>query len=169
MANLRCCVLSIFCFFVVAVSAYAESVDSFPWLIYSDKEKCVVTLGNKSNPAVVHFVSGYGIKGVDNQAILKELKSAIKRGCSISATSSAGFSPLNAAIMYEHPQLVEYLLEKGADPNNRIKDRDPNNRIKTQRQTITGMNSFEFIDLLIKVKGNSKVKQEIRELLLRSK
>ncbi len=160
MANLKCYVLSVFCFFVVSASAYAESVDSFPWLSYSDKEKCVVTLGNKSSPAVVHFVSGYGLKGIDNEAILKELKSAIKRGCSISAPDNAGVSPLNAAIMFEHPKLVEYLLQKGADPNNRI---------SSHRKSINGMNSFEFIDLLIKVKGNSKVKQEIRELLLRSK
>ncbi len=63
MANLRCCVLSIFCFFVVSVSAYAESVDGFPLLSYSDEEKCVVTFRERSSPAVVHFVSGYGLKG----------------------------------------------------------------------------------------------------------
>lgn len=49
----------------------------------------------------------------------------VDHGAVVTAGAASGSTPLHAAICRQHKQIVEWLLEKGADPNATCKECDP--------------------------------------------
>ena len=66
-----------------------------------------------------------------------------------------GLSPLNAAILYNEPALVERFLQAGADPYRRI---------VSSRARIDGLDAFEFLHRLM-TKAPSQNRQAVASLL----
>lgn len=66
-----------------------------------------------------------------------------------------GLSPLNAAILYNEPALVERFLQGGADPYRRI---------VSSRARIDGLDAFEFLHRLM-TKAPSQNRQAVALLL----
>jgi hypothetical protein len=61
--------------------------------------------------------------------------------------------PLNAAILFNQPELIPMLLSKGADPERKI---------VSAKATLNGMNSCQLADFLDKGKQG---RQEIKNIL----
>lgn len=55
-----------------------------------------------------------------NQSIIAVMQTAINEGCNINEPNAAGLSPLNAAIVLNHSELVNLLLKNGANPRIKI-------------------------------------------------
>lgn len=121
----------------------------------TDPSGCFTTDGRSVWPTISLMVAAYGDPKVKNDVVLKVVDRAIKSGCDISAPDAAGLSPLNAAILYNEPVLVGFLLERGADTSKRI---------ASPKEHLNGLDSLEFVDLLM-TKDKAKDRQAVKLLL----
>ncbi|MGM3386878.1 hypothetical protein KXR94_04385 [Stutzerimonas stutzeri] len=90
-------------------------------------------------PTIVLMTGAYDKLSGDKVVVLKVLDTAINAGCDIDEPDELGFSPLNAAILYNEPVLVERFLQAGADPYRRI---------VSSKASIDGLDAFEFLHML---------------------
>ena len=122
-----------------------------------DEKGCVLRFvsGDQTIQALQLAVNVYGQNGVDDDMIVSEINRVIDSGCPVNEADEQGLTPLNAAILFNEPALVELLLSKGADPDKKI--------LRPGKIT-DGMNSYEFADMLAE-KDDGKDRQRIRKLL----
>lgn len=121
-------------------NAWSDSLASFG-LRTKDKNPCRLTDGRGFEaPTIVLMTGAYDKLSKDKVAVLKVIDTAINAGCDIDEPDELGFSPLNAAILYNEPALVEHFLQAGADPYRRI---------VSSRASIDGLDAFEFLHLLM--------------------
>lgn len=71
-------------------------------------------------PAYNFLVSGYGMYGEANNRRTLELSELFIQKCADIDRVYKGFSPLNAAILSNEPELVQHLVLHGADPHKRV-------------------------------------------------
>lgn len=111
---------------------------------------------NVAGSTIGLMVAMYGSNSLlDDEIILKTINQAVKSGCNIEEPDSMGLSPLNAAILFNSPELVSFLLSLGANPTNAI---------TSQKQSLNGLNSFQFVEQLDKKQSNwSAVKAVLAE------
>lgn len=71
-------------------------------------------------PALNFIVAGYGLNGLrEREAILELSQSFINKGADINKPWD-GFTPLQAAVIANEPNLVQHLLKNGANTNLRL-------------------------------------------------
>lgn len=110
-----------------------------PGLQLTDETGCYVTDGDFVTPTIVLMTGAYNRPALDNGEVLGIINTAIAAGCRIDEADEMGMSPLNAAILYNEPELVALFLRNGADPYLKISSAKP---------SIDQLNSFEFLELL---------------------
>ncbi|WP_313009320.1 hypothetical protein [Stutzerimonas nitrititolerans] len=121
-------------------NAWSDSLVSFG-LRTKDKNPCRLTDGRGFEaPTIVLMTGAYDKLSKDKVASLKVIDTAINAGCDIDEPDELGLSPLNAAILYNEPALVEHFLQAGADPYRRI---------VSSRASIDGLDAFEFLQMLM--------------------
>jgi len=121
-------------------NAWSDSLASFG-LRTKDKNPCRLTDGRGFEaPTIVLMTGAYDKLSKDKVAVLKVIDTAINAGCDIDEPDELGFSPLNAAILYNEPALVERFLQAGADPYRRI---------ASSKASIDGLDAFEFLQMLM--------------------
>ena len=64
---------------------------------------------------VGYVVNAYGMPGTNDAKVLELLEVLLEKGCDIDARSREGTVPLHVAIMSGEAELVEFLLNNGAD------------------------------------------------------
>ncbi|MFC6633642.1 ankyrin repeat domain-containing protein [Microbulbifer taiwanensis] len=74
-----------------------------------------------------------------NKTIEAVIQTAIDASCNINEPNSSGLSPLNSAILLNHPVLVQLLLSNGANPNLKI---------SSSKKFINGKDSFSLYEFL---------------------
>ncbi len=136
-------------------NAWSDSLASFG-LRTKDKNPCRLTDGRGFEaPTIVLMTGAYDKLSKDKIALLKVIDTAINAGCDIDEPDELGLSPLNAAILYNEPALVERFLQAGADPYRRI---------VSSRASIDGLDAFEFLHRLM-TKAPSQNRQAVASLL----
>lgn len=120
----------------------------------SGKDSCYLSDGKEVLGATINLmVDAYDDHPkLPNQTIVAVIQTAIDAGCNINEPNAAGLSPLNAAILLNHPALVELLLKHGAKPELKI---------ESPKKFIHGKNSFELYELLKTKKEMSKIGQAL--------
>lgn len=120
--------------------AFAQS-EKQPRLRTTDKTGCYLTDGEFIGPTIVLATGLYHEPGFPKDRALKIIDVAVSSGCDIEEPDEIGSTPLAASIIYNEPDLVEFLLEKGANPYLKI---------SSSKKYLNGLNSFEIAELLIK-------------------
>jgi hypothetical protein len=134
--------------------AHADALTSFG-LRAADPAGCTLTDGKGFEaPTIVLMISAYGDQAGGAFA-LELIDKAIAAGCEIDEPDQMGLSPLNAAILYNEPVLVERLLRAGANPDDRI---------VSSSKTIDGLNSSELLALL-ESRSTKPDREAVRRLL----
>lgn len=143
---------------LAAGSACAEPANPLG-LHTTDASGCRLSDGRGFEAPTIVLMAGAYDKLPPNAAVaLKVIDVAIKAGCDIDEPDELGFSPLNAAILYNEPVLVERFLRAGADPHRKI---------VSPRASINGLDSFEFLHLL-ETKAPSQNREALRNVLERN-
>lgn len=123
--------------------------DVFEW---ADEGKCKVYIDGKESPYIPALAALYNKKNYDNNNIKQHIISAVNRGCDVNTTDQSGFSALNAGILFNEPDIVELMLDLGANPKLRI----------IRPGNSSGPNSFEFLEMLNSL---NRPRKEIEQLL----
>lgn len=135
--------------------AGAESLASFG-LRTTDESGCHLTDGRGFEaPTIVLMAGAYDKLSEESALALKVIDTAIASGCDIDEPDELGMSPLNAAILYNEPILVERFLQAGADPRRAI---------SSSKQSLDGLDSFGFLQLL-ETRAPGQDREKIRMLL----
>jgi hypothetical protein len=121
-------------------NAWSDSLTSFG-LRTKDKNACRLTDGRGFEaPTIVLMAGAYDKLSSEKVFVLKVIDTAISAGCNIDEPDELGLSPLNAAILYNEPVLVERFLRAGADPYRKI---------VSSRTSIDGLDAFDFLRLVM--------------------
>ena len=140
---------------VLGGNAWSDSLASFG-LRTKDKNACRLIDGKDFEaPTIVLMAGAYDKLSREKVVVLKVIDTAINAGCDIDEPDELGFSPLNAAILYNEPVLVERFLQAGADPYRRI---------VSSKTSIDGLDAFEFLHMLI-TKAPSQDRTALRAIL----
>lgn len=123
--------------------------DVFEW---ADEGKCKVYIYGKETPYIPALAALYNQKNYDNNNIKLHIISAANRGCDVNEADQSGFSVLNAGILFNEPELVELMLNLGANPKLRV----------IRPGNSSGPNSFELLEFFNK---SNKPRKEIEQLL----
>lgn len=105
-----------------SLSAGAEALLNFK---YDDEKQC----RNEGTAIFPRLVAGYVSDDPDMKRTAKDaMELALQRGCDINETDagadySSGLNALQNAILFGDPELVEWLISKGADPKRPVKTR----------------------------------------------
>jgi len=136
-------------------NAWSDSLASFG-LRTKDKNACRLTDGRGFEaPTIVLMTGAYNKLSEEKVVVLEVIDTAINAGCDIDEPDELGLSPLNAAILYNEPALVERFLQAGADPYRKI---------VSSRTSIDGLDAFEFLHMLM-TKAPSQNRQAVASLL----
>ena len=108
----------------------------------TDSSGCYVTDGKGMvAPTITVMVEAYGKHPrLSNDRILSVIQVASNAGCDMHVTDNVGLTPLNAAILFNEPELVSFLISKGSDPKKII---------RSPKQYLNGLNSYQLLELLI--------------------
>lgn len=109
-------------------------------LQYADEQQCFVIDGDKVLPVMPLLVSVDGLDAVAHEKVVQALEATLARGCDIHQADLMGLTPLNTAILHKNLALMDYLLDQGANPWLEI---------DSPKETLNGLNSLQFLDLLI--------------------
>ncbi|OFW79012.1 MAG: hypothetical protein A2W44_10250 [Acinetobacter sp. RIFCSPHIGHO2_12_41_5] len=122
----------------------------------SGKDGCYLSNGKNVLGATIGLmVNAYDHHPrLENQTIVAVIKTAIDAGCSLNEPDASGLSPLNAAILLNHPTLVDLLLSNGVSPKLKI---------ESAKKFINGKDSFELYEFL----RSRKEMAQIGEVLAR--
>lgn len=112
-----------------------------PGLRATDETGCYLTDGSFIGPTIVLAAGLYHEPGFPKDRALKIIDVALSSGCNIEEPDETGSTPLVASIIYNEPELAEFLLEKGANPYLKISSR---------KKYLNGLNSFEITEFLIR-------------------
>lgn len=132
------------------------SREIMPGLHLTDDTGCYVSDGESVTPTIVLMTAAYNRPALDNGEVLDIINTAITAGCRIDEADEMGMSPLNAAILYNEPELVALFLRNGADPYLKISSAKP---------SVDQLNSFGFLELLARSMPDIDRNAVRRELL----
>lgn len=113
--------------------------EQFRGLRTTDSTGCHMTDGRSTAPTLVAAVELYHDGEFPRERGLQIIDVALSAGCSIDEADDVGSTPLVAAILYNEPELVRLLLQRGADPYRRISSPKP---------YMNGRDAFGFLALL---------------------
>ena len=104
-------------------------------------KSCDIPKRNSSIPVVSYLVAGYGDKDLDEETSDELIIWAIEQGCSVDSREDTGLLPIHAAIIFDQPRVLSFLLTLGADLN-----------LKVVRagSIIDGMSTKEFANFIVK-------------------
>lgn len=110
---------------LVALLALAGSSQAEPGVRVIDGRGCLLGLtagGQTQTQPTLSFVgANYDEPGMSRKMLLQMAQTALAAGCPADEPVDAGgLTPLNAAILFNRPDLVALLLRYGADPERRI-------------------------------------------------
>ena len=94
--------------------------EQFRGLRTTDSTGCHMTDGRSTAPTLVTAVELYHDGVFPRERSLKIIDVALASGCGIDEPDEVGSTPLVAAILFNEPELVRLLLQRGADPYRRI-------------------------------------------------
>ncbi len=116
----------------------------------SGKDGCYLSDGKKVvGPTIGVMVDAYDQHPrLPNPIAVAIIQTAIDAGCNLHEPNAVGLSPLNVAILLNHPALVELLLSNGANPRLII---------ESPKKFIDGKDSFGLYELLKTKKDMSRV------------
>jgi len=115
---------------------------------------CTLSFAKKKDtgPAISFLIAAYGGEHVDNSRVETYITRFIEQGCSVDALDQAGMTPLHAAVLFNQPRLVKFLLDNNADM--RIKINRPGKRVD-------GMQPLKFAKFLL----STNDKQELKDII----
>ena len=113
--------------------------EQFRDLRTTDSTGCHTTDGRSTAPTLVTAVELYHDGEFPRERSLQIIDVALGSGCSIEEPDEVGSTPLVAAILYNEPELVRLLLQRGSDPYRRI---------ASPKQYLNGLDAFGFLQLL---------------------
>ncbi|WP_422450651.1 MULTISPECIES: hypothetical protein [unclassified Endozoicomonas] len=146
------------CFFSLTPILIFSLILTFSPLTWAEanlKNNCYITIDGEVDPVLVLLVLSYKEKGVDDKLIIKRISNAINDGCDLNVTDKDGLSPLNTSILFQHLDLVEFFIEKGATPYNKI---------ISPKDVINGLDSVAFSKALLDKDWSDK-RQKIYDYL----
>jgi hypothetical protein len=111
-----------------------------PRLHSTDATGCYLTDGSFVGPTVVLATGLYHDAWIPRHRVLTVIDMALASGCSIEEPDEVGSTPLVAAILYNEPELVKYLLDNGADPFRSLISVKP---------YLNGRNAFQILEYLM--------------------
>lgn len=123
----------------------------------TDKTGCYLTDGSFTGPTIVLTAGLYHEPGFPRDRALQIIDVALAAGCSIEEPDEVGSTPLAAAILYNEPELVRFLLERGADPYLKLSSPKP---------YLDGRDAFEIVDFLMS-KQPSQDRSAIQQVMSR--
>lgn len=126
--------------FTLSNFSFAENTNPYG-LKTTDASGCYLTEGTFTAPTIALMTGAYNDPAVKKDVVLQIIKVAIAAKCKIDEPDEAGMSPLNAAILYNEPELVALYLSNGADPKRKI---------SSKRPWMNNLNSFEFLEAISK-------------------
>ena len=88
------------------------------------------TIKTNDNTTLLIVASGYGWQAGESPqakpgALLEAVKLAIELGGNINEANDRGYTPLHCAVIRESNELIQFLVDKGADLQARTKEEDP--------------------------------------------
>lgn len=91
---------------------------------YSDAAQChTAGKDNQEDGIVGQLVAAHGLPGIDKQVVLAALEAAVARKCDMNERDyHAGLTPLQMAILFNDADMVQFLLEHGADVHAKAKN-----------------------------------------------
>ncbi|MBY6194571.1 ankyrin repeat domain-containing protein [Marinobacter hydrocarbonoclasticus] len=130
-------------FFALTVSNSWASLESLRsvGIEASGKDGCHLSDGKRVlGPTIGLMVDAYDDHPkLPNETIQAVIQAAIDAGCNFNQKNAVGLSPLNSAILLNHPKLVQLLLSNGANPNLKI---------ESSKKFIDGKDSFALYEFL---------------------
>lgn len=111
---------------LVALLALADSSQADPGIKVIDERGCLLglTTGGKirTQPTLGFVGAHYDEPGIRREVLLQMAQTALAAGCPADEpVDTGGLTPLNAAILFNRPDLVALLLRYGADPQRPIR------------------------------------------------
>lgn len=140
---------------MLAGAAQAEDLYRDFGLQAMDERGCVLGNANVQAPTLTLMAAAYGESEERKGMALAQMKKALEAGCPVDEPDQVGLSALNGAILYGEPELVAMLLEHDADPRRKI---------VSPKSTISGLDSFAFLDML-ETRDGKRDRSAIRALL----
>lgn len=146
--------MSFFILFQMASFSFAEE-KNHPRIRATDESGCYMSDGSFQGPTIVLATGLYNLPNVDKTHVFNIIKTAIAAGCNIEEADEVGSSPLFASILYNEPELTEFLLKHGANPYLTA---------SSPKQYLNGLNAFEWLDFL-RTHQAKKDRSKIGEIL----
>ena len=128
-------------------SVYATEGDEtilgrFHWWRLMRLEECPGESFELESPIGL-VANGFGTPNTDSEKVLDLLTLLLAKGCDINARSAFGPTALHGAIASGDKELVEFLLQNGADPNLRYEWREISGYTYRESE-LDGLNSLEL-------------------------
>ncbi|MDH2432554.1 hypothetical protein QCD60_08245 [Pokkaliibacter sp. MBI-7] len=137
-----------------AATAQADDIDlKSLGLTMVDKNGCRLSDGSVEISTINLMTAAYDEPGLSRESVVRVIKKAIDVGCDVNEPDQIGVSPLNAAILYNQPELVSLFLSHGANAKAKM---------VSPKASINGLDSCGFLNLL---EGKEKVRGKIWKLL----
>ncbi len=133
-------VFLVFVLWLVSITAIAnDTTFKSLGLKTTEGNPCYLTNGDFTAPTISLMVAAYSELPNMRHVALTIIDVALKSDCDINLPNNAGLSPLNDAILFNEPKVVDFLLKRGAEPTQTI---------NTNSEELRGLNSYQFIELL---------------------
>lgn len=131
----------------------------------SSWDGCPTTERNPNPLSMI--LRGYGMDGFDNNRILVTADRLIDLGCDTNQRNLSGHTAMHEAILYNEPDVIRYLLARGADPAVTIQT--PDHEQSESRRFFSGMDSIQFTEELQRNPAHAEDRSEILHLLNRGR
>lgn len=118
-----------------------------------DKKGCHLSDGSVEASTLNLMTAAYDEPGLSHDSVIRVISKAIDAGCDIDEPDQIGVSPLNAAILYNQPELVSLFLRHGANAKAKI---------VSPKASINGLDACGFLNLL---EAKEKARDKIWKLL----
>lgn len=118
------------------------------YLTYTDR----IYHDGKPSPDLLSFtLNQYGQRGTDRATVLALAKSFRQRGADINAYNHRGNTVLHEAVLLQQVELVQFLLENGADPAKKTKHSPPPN---ARTDGLSALGLARWLQVNSKIRGD---------------